>query len=103
MRRRVIQRILGLLLTLFSLTLLPPALISAVTDDGAQRAFAQAFGFTLALGLLMWWPVRKKRYELRLRDGFHDRRLVLGRTRCHRRDTVCGLPRPEHVDFRRDL
>ena len=70
MRRRVIQRILGLLLTLFSLTLLPPALISAVTDDGAQRAFAQAFGFTLALGLLMWWPVRKKRYELRLRDGF---------------------------------
>ncbi len=70
MRRRVIQRILGQLLSIFSLTLLPPALMAIWTGDGALAAFGQAFVFTLALGLLLWLPVRKKQYELRLRDGF---------------------------------
>jgi trk system potassium uptake protein TrkH len=65
-----VQRILGLLLTVFSLTLLPPLLLSVIFDDGAARAFASAFGLTLGIGVLSWLPVRGLRRELRLRDGF---------------------------------
>ncbi len=65
-----IQRILGLLLTLFSLTLLPPLLLSLVWSDGAASAFASAFLLTLGVGILCWLPVRHIRRELRLRDGF---------------------------------
>jgi len=69
-RLLIIQKILGLLLALFSLTLAPPALISFFTNDGALQAFTIAFGITLTLGLLLWLPVRNKKQELRLRDGF---------------------------------
>lgn len=65
-----VQRILGLLLTIFSFTLLPPLLVALWTDDGAAQAFASAFALTWLVGLLSWLPVRKMRRELRLRDGF---------------------------------
>ena len=65
-----VQRILGLLLTLFSLTLMPPFLLSLAVGDGAATAFATAFGLTLGVGILSWLPVRRTRRELRLRDGF---------------------------------
>ncbi len=70
MRLRTIQRILGLLLALFSITLLPPSAISWWSGDGALRPFLLAFAITLAAGLLLWLPVHKVRQELRLRDGF---------------------------------
>ncbi len=70
MRLLIIQKVLGLLLALFSLTLLPPALISFFTNDGALQAFSIALGITLTLGLLLWLPVRNRKQELRLRDGF---------------------------------
>ncbi len=65
-----IQRILGLLLTLFSLTLLPPLVLSLFAQDGAVMAFVSAFLLTLGVGVLCWLPVRHLRRELRLRDGF---------------------------------
>jgi trk system potassium uptake protein TrkH len=70
MRFNIIQRILGLLLTLFSLTLVPPIVIALWTSDGALVAFATAFVLTLFVGLVLWLPVRNQRQELRLRDGF---------------------------------
>ncbi len=70
MRLIIIQKILGLLLALFSLTLAPPVLISFFTNDGALQAFTIALGITLSLGLVLWLPVRNKKQELRLRDGF---------------------------------
>ena len=39
MSLRMILRILGLLLMLFSLTLLPPVLISLLYDDGVWSSF----------------------------------------------------------------
>lgn len=66
----VVQRILGLLLMIFSLTMLPPVLISFLFGDGEWLAFIEGFGITLAAGLLFWLPVRNLRKELRLRDGF---------------------------------
>lgn len=66
----VVQRILGLLLMLFSLTMLPPVFVSLHFGDGNSLPFLHAFFALLAVGTLAWWPVRKKVRELRLRDGF---------------------------------
>ncbi len=66
----VVQRILGLLLMLFSLTMLPPMGVSLYFADGNWLAFLDAFVALLAVGALAWLPVRKRVRELRLRDGF---------------------------------
>jgi len=63
-------RILGILLVLFSLTLLPPVFVSYLYDDGAHAAFLMAFILTLSVGLMIFLPTTKYKRELRLRDGF---------------------------------
>ena len=70
MQLLVIQRILGLLLMIFSSTLLPPVAIGLYYGDGAVAPFLEAFSLTIAFGFLLWLPVRNKKKELRLRDGF---------------------------------
>ena len=70
MSPRVTLRILGLLLMLFSLTLLPPILISWLFVDGVWEAFAVALAITAATGALLYVPNRNARKELRTRDGF---------------------------------
>lgn len=65
-----VQRILGLLLMLFSVTMLPPIGVSLHFQDGNSGPFFDAFTGLLATGLLIWLPVRKQNRELRLRDGF---------------------------------
>jgi trk system potassium uptake protein len=66
----VVQRILGLLLMLFSMTMLPPLAVSLYFQDGNWQPFIDALLSLLGLGALIWFPVRKRRRELRLRDGF---------------------------------
>ena len=66
----VVQRILGLLLMIFSLTMLPPVLIALVFNEQAWLPFVEGFGITLAAGLICWLPVHRVRKDLRLRDGF---------------------------------
>src|SRR4051794_28722506 len=66
----VVQRILGLLLMLFSMTMLPPVIVSLQFDDGNWRPFVFAFVALLSIGAIAWLPVRKRVRELRLRDGF---------------------------------
>ena len=73
MQLAVIQRILGILLALFSLTMVPPMGIAWWSGDGSLGAFAIAFLIILGSGLLLWLPVCKVRKELRLRDGFVER------------------------------
>ena len=70
MRFQAAQKILGILLTLFSLTMLPPIGISWWFKDNASLPFLIAFGLILGVGLLLWLPVRNRRHELRIRDGF---------------------------------
>ena len=43
MQLMTIQRILGILLSLFSITMLPPVLVSWWFNDGAATAFLTAF------------------------------------------------------------
>jgi len=66
----VVQRILGLLLMMFSLTMLPPAAISLYFQDGNLAPFIDAFAALLLAGAITWWPVRHRVRELRVRDGF---------------------------------
>jgi len=66
----VVQRILGLLLMVFSLTMLPPIVFSLYYDDHSWLPFVKGFGLTLAAGFLCWLPVHRSRKDLRLRDGF---------------------------------
>ncbi|MDH3848832.1 MAG: potassium transporter, partial [Gammaproteobacteria bacterium] len=66
----VVQRILGLLLMVFSITMLPPILVSIWYADQAWLSFIEGFALTLVAGIVCWLPVRRERRELRLRDGF---------------------------------
>lgn len=70
MHFRIILRILGILLMVFSTTQLPPIGVSLFYNDGAAHAFAIAFALTLAIGFIIWLPVRGVQQDLRTRDGF---------------------------------
>ncbi|KAA6183855.1 potassium transporter [Thiohalocapsa marina] len=65
-----VQKVLGLLLMLFSTTMLPPALVAVIYGDGAGMPFIYAFLVILGVGSLIWLPVARMHQELRLRDGF---------------------------------
>jgi trk system potassium uptake protein TrkH len=70
MQLAVVQRITGLLLMMFSLSMLPPILVALIYQDGSTGAFVSGFLVTLSAGILCWLPVRDRRQDLRMRDGF---------------------------------
>ncbi len=70
MNLRAVQRILGLMLMMFSLTMLPPAGVAIGYGDGNWQPFLVAFVIVATIGTLLWLPVRSARGDLRLRDGF---------------------------------
>ena len=70
MRPTAVQKVLGLLLMLFSLTMLPPVGVSYFYADGTAQAFLTALVLLLGLGTFIWLPVWNNREELKLRDGF---------------------------------
>ena len=70
MHIKLIQKILGLLLMLFSATLIPPTLIAHLYQDGGLNAFISTMAVLFSLGLLLWYPVRHHLQELKIRDGF---------------------------------
>jgi trk system potassium uptake protein TrkH len=70
MQFTAIQRIFGLLLMVFSVTMLPPAAIALYYGDGELSPFLLSFTWTLAAGFFIWLPVKNVHRELRLRDGF---------------------------------
>jgi trk system potassium uptake protein TrkH len=65
-----IQRLLGMLLMIFSVTLLPPAVVSWLYQDGQIRDFLTGMLIVLLLGFLMWAPAHSHKEDLRVRDGF---------------------------------
>ena len=69
---RVVQRVVGILLTLFSFTMLPPVLIGLLYGDEwhAVTPFIGAFFATFLVGLVLFLPVRSHTAELRIRDGY---------------------------------
>ena len=59
MHIQVILRVIGLLIMIFSLTLLPPIIVSLIYQDGALQAFLYALLINLASGLVIWFSVSK--------------------------------------------
>lgn len=70
MQRATIQRIIGLLLMIFSFSMLIPIAVDILYQEGVWEPFLAAFASTISAGLVIWFPVRRVREELRLRDGF---------------------------------
>ena len=71
MQRKVIQRILGQLLMVFSITMIPPMLVGLYYGEtDAFNSFIEAFIATLITGFLIWIPYRNNHSDMRLRDGF---------------------------------
>ncbi|WP_225639445.1 Trk system potassium transporter TrkH [Candidatus Profftia sp. (ex Adelges kitamiensis)] len=70
MHFRAIIRIVGLLVILFSGTMIIPGLVALIYHDGAGRAFTQTFFVALIIGIVLWWPQREHRYILKAREGF---------------------------------
>mgnify|MGYP001451732799 CR=1 FL=1 len=65
-----IGRILGVLLMLFSLTHVPPLLIALYDGSPVSYSFSIALSITLLTGVCIWFPVRQRREELGVRDGY---------------------------------
>ncbi|MDC9591337.1 Trk system potassium transporter TrkH [Xenorhabdus sp. XENO-10] len=70
MHFRAITRIVGLLVILFSVTMIIPGLVALIYRDGAGRAFSQTFIFALIIGLILWVPNRDQKYVLKPKEGF---------------------------------
>lgn len=70
MRLRLIRKLLGLFLLLYSCTLLPPILIALLRADGELLHFVYSLAVTVSTGLFFWWPVRQLEVDLKKRDGF---------------------------------
>ena len=65
-----VQRILGIILTMFGLTMLPPVGVSLYFGDGQWLPFVQSFAILSVAGLALWLPVYRLDRDLRLREGF---------------------------------
>jgi trk system potassium uptake protein TrkH len=70
MQFRTIIKILGQLVVLFSITMVPPALVSLIYKDGGGVPFVLAFIFSVVIGLLAYYPNRQEDGDLKAREGF---------------------------------
>ncbi|MGC9387004.1 MAG: TrkH family potassium uptake protein [Hydrogenovibrio sp.] len=70
MHNKIILKVLGILLMVFSVTLIPPFFISILyMDNGTDDFGFSALGLFL-LGLSFWLPNRHESRDLKIRDGF---------------------------------
>ncbi|MCL2074880.1 MAG: TrkH family potassium uptake protein [Betaproteobacteria bacterium] len=63
-------RAFGMLLALFSITLIVPLATAYLRHDGAETAYKLAFFITAGSGLFLWFMTRQYKRELNVRDGF---------------------------------
>ncbi|PLA75229.1 potassium transporter [Hydrogenovibrio sp. SC-1] len=70
MHTNIILKVLGLLLMVFSVSLIPPVLISFYYQDGGTQDFLLSALALLSLGSLLWFPSRHVQRDLKIRDGF---------------------------------
>lgn len=64
------MKILGILLVIFSTSLIPPIGLAFYFEDGALPPFLIALLATLGTGGMLWFFTRQVKRELRYRDGF---------------------------------
>ena len=70
MQLKTICKLIGMLLMIFSLSMLTPLIVEAIYKEGHWQPYFLSFTLTFGTGLLLWLPARHCRYELKTRDGF---------------------------------
>lgn len=70
MQFTAIFRIIGILLMMFSLSMLPPAAVTYIYHDSSPIPYYLSFLLTLSTGFIAWILTRHRRAELKIRDGF---------------------------------
>lgn len=65
-----VARVLGMMLMLFSISLLVPIPVASYYGEDTQEAFFLAFAITFSLGMLVWLPYSRSASDMRTRDGF---------------------------------
>ncbi|MDG6778937.1 TrkH family potassium uptake protein [Thiomicrorhabdus sp. zzn3] len=70
MHSKIITKVFGLLLMVYSISLVPPVIISIIYRDGAFLAFSSVMMGVFLLGLFLWYPIRNHKQDLKIRDGF---------------------------------
>lgn len=70
MHLSIILKTLGLVLILFSFSMLPPMAVDLIYHEDSLKPFFAAFSITMTTGLACWVPFRGVSYELKTRDGF---------------------------------
>lgn len=66
----IVARVLGLLLMIFSLTMLLPIPVALLYGENTSSSFFLSFALTFSIGTLIWLPYSREDRELRTRDGF---------------------------------
>ncbi len=70
MQYKTILRLIGLLLVIFSLSMLTPLLINFIFHETFWVPFVAAFTCTFGTGSALWLRYRQHQQELKIRDGF---------------------------------
>lgn len=65
-----VQRITGILLMLFSLSMVPPIVVDQLYEATTTGPFLMGLWITFLTGAVIWLPARNERAELKTRDGF---------------------------------
>lgn len=70
MQYKTILRLLGLLLILYSFTMLPPLFVNAAFHEAVYYPFVLPYILCTGLGILLWASFRSHRHLLKIREGF---------------------------------
>ena len=70
MNDSIMQKIVGLMLLLFSFTLLIPLIVSFIYSDGNHYTFIYSFIIILGLGLLLYLPNISAKSDIKIKEGF---------------------------------
>ncbi len=65
-----VSRVLGLMLMVFSTSMLVPIIFATIYQENTLPMFFLAFTITMIVGFLSWLPARNLKGEIRIRDGF---------------------------------
>ena len=70
MHYRNLCAVTGLILIMFSFTMLPPILVSLIYDENIHSAFFKSFNICYLVGFLLWIYNRASEYNIRSYEGF---------------------------------
>ncbi|MFA5082592.1 MAG: potassium transporter TrkG [Hydrogenophilaceae bacterium] len=72
MQRRLapIVKVLGIVITVFGISMLLPLVVSLFIQDNAQASYDKSVAITVGTGLLLWLLTLRDQSELKYRDGF---------------------------------